>query len=94
MTTHQTPRSTCPCCSAYFSACSGIDHSHAPKPGDFSVCIQCAAVLRFLADLTIAEVSNDDIDSLDPLVRDQLTYARSVVLYRNGHRATADPAPT
>lgn len=43
---------TCPVCKAQHNAATEIDQQkkHAPQLGDWTVCIECAAILRFTAD--------------------------------------------
>jgi hypothetical protein len=50
--THETPSAACPVCGVIFTRASNADGSNAlPKPGAFTVCMYCAAILEFGEDL-------------------------------------------
>ncbi len=40
----------CPSCGRVLNAATSLDHVDAPKPGDFTVCVDCGVLLRFTAD--------------------------------------------
>ncbi len=40
----------CPFCGRLLDAATSLEHVDAPKPGDFTVCFDCGALLRFTAD--------------------------------------------
>lgn len=42
-----TPLSSCPACGTELDAAGGSDKAGQPKPGDLSVCINCATILQF-----------------------------------------------
>ena len=46
-TTTRTPAQFCPACFSLLSAASSLKNDVVPAPGDFSICVYCAAVLRF-----------------------------------------------
>ena len=75
-TIHKTPESACPSCGKLLDATSGADHDEEPEPGDYSVCIYCAATLRFGDDLALVSVSIDDVH---PSARKQLADAAQTV---------------
>jgi hypothetical protein len=39
---------TLPCCGYEVDAATGLDHEEAPTPGDYTICLNCGAVLRFV----------------------------------------------
>lgn len=43
----------CPYCGKSFNAAANMKNTVRPRPGDWSVCIACAAVLVFNEDLTV-----------------------------------------
>lgn len=47
------PESNCPICGHVMDAVSDFETASAPSEGDLSVCMECAAVLTFNADLTL-----------------------------------------
>jgi len=54
MKSHYYPRGGwCPSCGKLLDGATGIDTNNLPAPGDVSVCIYCAAVLRFNARRTV-----------------------------------------
>lgn len=65
LTTKTTPKGHCPTCAAPFDAHTCMNHpaSH-PSPGSITVCIYCANVLVFGDNLTLRELSFDDLAEL------------------------------
>lgn len=58
------PEQACPVCSHKLDSHTLLFEAHvAPSPGDFSVCIQCATILSFGPDLSLAPIG--DLYSLD-----------------------------
>lgn len=58
--THETPECRCPACGAEFDSATGTTTDDAPKPGDFSVCLYCCAILVFNEDLTNRRMSIEE----------------------------------
>lgn len=62
MTTHdlRSTRSPCPGCGNDCSAASNadLDVTEAPKPGDFSICIECGEILNFTENMGLAVAKN------------------------------------
>lgn len=49
---YEIPETQCPACGARFDAVTAVRYESMPEPGDLSVCIMCASVLRFGNDLS------------------------------------------
>jgi hypothetical protein len=68
-TTRKMPDAKCPACGQAFSAASNaLDNERGPRPGDWSICIECGTVLAFdkrlrPRALTEAEQRAADADS-------------------------------
>ena len=56
----------CPQCSYEMTDASGVGHNERPSPGDWTVCIRCAAVLRFTEEIGVREASGKELAELDP----------------------------
>jgi hypothetical protein len=56
----------CPNCGKTLDGASGIDYDGRPSPGDYSVCIGCAAILSFDDDLEPHSMSIEDIQAMHP----------------------------
>jgi hypothetical protein len=57
----QVPESFCPKCFTLLDAVSNLYGRNAPDPGDFTICINCASVLRFDENFQFALAKFDDI---------------------------------
>ena len=77
--TTDTPLTHCPNCQTPMNAATGDGH---PKEGDFSLCIECAALLTYRADLTVRPTTRAELLRLDPRDRMQLAITRLRILYR------------
>ena len=65
-TTTQHRSCLCPVCGAVLSASTALGHRDAkPLPGDYSLCLQCGAVLIYKFDLTMRVASHEDLAKLD-----------------------------
>lgn len=71
MKTHQVPQSKCPMCGHVFNLASGFGDAK-PEPGDLSVCIKCACVLRFDDTLQLVDLSTQELEALPVETRTQL----------------------
>lgn len=60
---HATPKSECPTCSYRVDSATSAGHRRPPKPGDVSVCLNCAAANIFTADLTLRSATMDEQES-------------------------------
>jgi hypothetical protein len=55
------PASRCTACGHLVDAASCVGNDGAPSPGDFTVCIACGHIMGFAADLTLRELTGDEI---------------------------------
>ena len=58
----------CPKCGKKLDSAIGLCHRDKPKPGDFTLCIGCLALLRFTV-LGLAATTESDLEALDPQQR-------------------------
>lgn len=71
---------------------TGLGHEEPPKAGDFSICLYCAALLRFAAgggELQLVEATADELAELDVLDRGRLLMVRGAILRSRGSRPRA-----
>lgn len=59
----RTPGTKCPGCGKLLDACTGFG---TPSPGDYTICMYCKTWLIFNEDLTMREVTTEDLSKLDP----------------------------
>lgn len=69
----------CPLCGHRFDSAMGIDTDEGPEEGSLSVCIECAGVHVYNADLTLRSMSEQEWDELPADVRQQLTDAQAAI---------------
>ena len=67
-------------------ASTGLTKGATPKPGDFTVCGDCAETLRFGEGLKLSIATDADFAETDEKLRRDLWIARSVVRKRNRRR--------
>jgi hypothetical protein len=63
MRTTDIPESSCPKCGEILNAATSMEDIQ-PKPGDLTICINCASMLRFDKDLSMRELSIDEFMEL------------------------------
>jgi hypothetical protein len=65
------PETRCPYCDHYLDAAGDPKGVRGPQEGDLSVCISCAQVLVFTADLTVRKPTLVELHEAeaDPMVR-------------------------
>lgn len=54
---HRIRSQPCPKCGHWLEAAANMTGGGAPGPGDLTLCINCAAILRFLPELDLEEIS-------------------------------------
>lgn len=59
-TTTRLQAQPCPSCDARIDAHTAAHSTASPKPGDVSVCLYCAAILRYGDDLTLELVPDPE----------------------------------
>jgi hypothetical protein len=63
---HAVPGAECPRCGHHFNAASALrTHGDRPKPGDLTVCVECAVILAFTEGLVLRPLSEEEIKGLD-----------------------------
>ena len=62
------PPTACPGCGAVLDACCSTGETRDPRPGDYSVCTYCAAVLQFDDEMKTHKV--DSIPGIDEYLDD------------------------
>lgn len=51
----------CPNCGKTLDAATACEGDRKPAPGDFTVCIYCAIILRFDNDMNLREVTKEEL---------------------------------
>lgn len=86
----RTPSSICPYCGCMLDACCTIGHgSIAPKPGDWTICMDCSQVLFFTETLTVRKPLPGELQAYarrDPLIRARMAFMRQVAQVGNRRR--------
>lgn len=70
----------CPACLEQMDGASAInsDEPKHPKPGDFSVCIYCGAILRY-DEVGVRSCAEEEMDELEPDAKRVLLIGRDVI---------------
>lgn len=73
----------CPGCGAELTGSTSVFSEARPKPGDFTVCMYCANVLRYREGDVLARLNADDEKELkkDPKLAYQLLKTQRTVAY-------------
>ena len=73
----------CPQCGSHLNAASDVEGCNAtPVPGDVSICLHCATVLIFNAQLSLRPAELDDLVSLSPEEHAFIEHAQAVAQAR------------
>lgn len=82
MTTHEMPSCRCLRCGHKFDLGTIIttEGKERPGPGDFSLCIKCAFVMRFDENLTVRELTFDEYMELPEETRLDIVRAVGAIL--------------
>lgn len=64
MKTSDIPKAKCPVCGRVAEAATDFFKDATPKPGDFTVCCGCSAVLRFTPNMQMRLATLDEIKAL------------------------------
>jgi len=69
------PQSTCLNCGATLDHATSVGGEHAPRSGDFTICIKCQAVMVFADDLSLRGFTDKELEQLkaDPEMNHFLT---------------------
>ena len=76
------PPPACPECESVLDAATINEDGAVPSPGDWSVCFECGAILRFTDDLRMRLAEDTDLASTDDETREHLTRAQAYVRLR------------
>lgn len=77
---HRVTASRCPTCGAEHDAASDPnDDAAVPTPGSYTVCINCAALLRFGQGFELEPVSVSEELSLDRQTRGQIARVQTAI---------------
>ena len=76
----KTGKDQCPLCNHEIDAATGIDNDETPKPGDVSICINCAGFLQYSSDMSLQELPKVVFESLDHEVQMTMKRARRVIM--------------
>lgn len=69
----------CPECSAVLDSATAADGSaQQPKPGDCTVCMYCATMLRFTRDLSVERLTDAEMRKFPPADREKLLKVQQV----------------
>lgn len=64
-TPHKTNEAArCPYCGKKHNATTSTTGDHLPKPGDITICIECANVLLFNDDLTTRKPTDNELEEI------------------------------
>lgn len=77
--TQRIVESACPKCAVKLDAVTPLHHRNAPKPGDLTVCFQCATVLRFDESLHALALGAGEFKRIPRDVRQQLENAQRAI---------------
>jgi len=84
------PETICPQCSLSIGAVVGIGGSRPPRPGNFAVCHNCGAILRFAEGLALELVDPSKVN-VPPAVLAQVYKVRELVGDLNEAAADRNP---
>ena len=86
------PPSPCPCCAAVLDMSGDVFADGPPAgPGDFTLCVECAAILVFGSDMQLRVPRRSEVARLSPAHCDQLQAARRILLQL--HARDGKPPP-
>jgi hypothetical protein len=56
--------SPCLSCGKMLDGCTAVDADGGPCPGDFTVCISCGHLMAFADDLTLRELTSEEMHAI------------------------------
>lgn len=87
MATHNAPLQKCPCCGMESNrATNPGDCDNPPKPGDYSICFDCGAILRFNDDLISEPVVDESLEFLKTHQRETYDQISRVIVQLHNHK--------
>ena len=76
----KTPKNKCPVCEHIIDGTASVENkNHVPNENDITMCINCASVLAFNADLTVKEMTDNEIADLDHDIRQLIQRMRKAI---------------
>ena len=75
----RTPLCHCPVCGHHLNAATPVEGDPQPQPGDFTVCLYCTSFLVYEPDLTVREMSEEEVYGLEESERRLLMRARRAI---------------
>ena len=93
---NEKPRITatfCPSCGHYLDsvACATDPNITQPTPGDFTLCMNCATILKFADDLRPQEIAAQDLSELNEQDLQILQHARTALITLNPLNSSCMP---
>jgi hypothetical protein len=77
----------CPVCNCKINAATALDGSGVvPNAGDVSMCVMCSAYLKYSDDLTLRELTVDELVDLPDDILYVLTKTRSIFKNISGNK--------
>lgn len=72
--------SNCPSCGKLLSGATSLNEEDAlPSPGDISVCMDCATILKFDNDLRLVAISNEEFAGYPEDIKKTVKKARNLL---------------
>lgn len=93
------PECRCPTCGHPFDRAEAFPRSRHPRPGDYSICINCRGLNVFAMDLTVRAPTDQELIAAagDPKMRaitDAIAHVRAKLGPPPGKRPAVAPKPT
>jgi hypothetical protein len=63
-TDHRIPLSVCSACGHRFDGATCVGANGIPKPGDYTICIECGHLMAFADDLSLRELTSDEMHNI------------------------------
>jgi hypothetical protein len=76
---HRMLEATCPHCGSLFDTATGMTRNHSLKPGDVTICIECASWMVFTDELGLRPFTAQEIAALDFETHKLLTAATAAI---------------
>jgi len=86
VTSTRTPPSFCLDCGKKLDAAAAVREGAEPKPDDISLCIYCGHIMMYAPDLTLRELTDDEI--VEIAGRPDVVEARKIIFASRGIFAT------
>jgi len=85
------PGCYCPCCNHYLDAAAS-EQTLTPEPNDISICLKCTVFLTYTDDLSLRELTLEEIGNLEPDARAFLVNTRKKIEYFKAQEPETTPA--